>query len=79
MRKYIQTPNLQAWQMYYEYIDNNTTYQEIGVKYGVTRERVRQLVTKVQRYLRNDNITVLTRERVQEIVKRCNDFLNSVK
>ena len=36
------------------------TYQEIGDKYGITRERVRQIIDKIMRKLRVQALTILT-------------------
>ena len=53
MFKYMQIPQNRAWKMYYEYIDTNTTYRQMANKYGVSSERIRQLVGKVIKYLKH--------------------------
>lgn len=79
MKKYLQSPSLRAWQVYYEYKENNTTYQEIANRYGCTRERIRQLVNKVLRYLMNDNVNIMTKEQVLEEIKKSDSLLDSIK
>ena len=48
--------------MYYGIVPYNKTYtyQEIGNKYGITKERVRQIIDKIMRKLRVEALTKLT-------------------
>ena len=48
-------------QMYYgiKPYEKEYTYQEIGNKYGITKERVRQIIDKIMRKLRVQALTIL--------------------
>lgn len=66
LKRYYKCPNVRAWKMYYEYIDTNNTYRQMANKYGVSGERIRQLVGKVIKYLKFGNTRILTREQVKQ-------------
>lgn len=69
MNKTIRKPSLIMWKVYYDFKkteNENAKYQIVADKHGVTREKIRQIVTKVQRYLLNDSVEIMTEEQVEK-------------